>query len=135
MEDNHIEKTINEIKERFRQDTFPHNLGVKIVCLEPGYSKVQMMITTEMQNLHGMAHGGVIFTLADTALGLAANIRGKAVSLQVSINYIRPVQPGTVLFAMGVEEELTKSTGIYNVTVETEEGKKIALFRGVVFRV
>lgn len=135
MENKHLEKTISEIKEKFHQDTFPHNLGVKIVCLEPGYSKVQMMITTAMRNLHGMAHGGVIFTLADTALGLAANTRGKAVGLQVSINYIRPVQPGTILFAMGVEEELTKSVGIYNVTVETEEGKIVARFRGVVFRV
>ena len=135
MDDNKIENTIMQIRERFHQDTFPHNLGVKIVSLEPGYAKVQMTVTTEMKNLHGMAHGGVIFTLADTALGLAANTRGKAVGLQVSINYVRPVHPGTILFAMGVEEELTKSTGIYNVTVETEEGKKIALFRGVMFRV
>ncbi len=135
MEDSCVEQTINEIKEKFEQDNFPRKLGVSIVNVGPGYAKVQMTVSEDMQNFHGMAHGGVIFTLADTAFGLAANTRGKAVGLQVSINYIRPVKSGTVIFAVGEEEELTKSTGIYNITVETEDGKKVALFRGVVFRV
>ena len=134
MTDNKAEHAIKEIKEKFTKDYFPYNLGIKIIDLAPGFSQVQFTVTSEMQNLHGMAHGGAIFTLADTALGLAANTRGKAVGLQVSINYIRPVKPGTLLIATGEEEQLTKSTGIYNVTVRNEEGKKVALFRGVVFR-
>lgn len=128
------EQIISEIMEKFHKDTFPHNLGITIVELRLGYSRVRLQITKEMQNLHGMVHGGAIFTLADTALGLAANTRGKAVGLQVSINYIRPVTPGTALIATGEEEQLNKTTGVYNVTVETEDGKKVALFRGVVFR-
>lgn len=135
MEDNSIEQTIREIREKFSDDYYPYHLGVEIVSIDAGYSKIKLAITTKMKNLHGMAHGGVIFTLADTAFGLAANTRGKAVGIQVSINYLRPVMPGDVLIAIGEEEELTRSTGIYNVTVETEEGKKVALFRGVVFRI
>lgn len=135
MEDKSIEQTIREIKEKFDDDYYPYSLGVKIVSMDAGYSKIKLATTRRMKNLHGMIHGGVIFTLADTAFGLAANTRGKAVGIQVSINYLRPVMPGDVLIAIGEEEELTKSTGIYNVTVETEEGKKVALFRGVVFRI
>ncbi|EEG77981.1 hydroxyphenylacetyl-CoA thioesterase PaaI [Dethiobacter alkaliphilus] len=134
MSDNNMEQTIKDIKAKFNKDYFPFNLGIEIVELAAGFAQVKFTVTKEMQNLHGMAHGGAIFTLADTALGLAANTRGKAVGLQVSINYIRPAKPQTVLIATAEEEQLTRSTGIYNVTVATEAGKKVALFRGVVFR-
>jgi acyl-CoA thioesterase len=72
MESEFVEVNIAEIKEKFI-GTFPHSLGVEILSLEPGYSKIKMTVTQQMLNLHGMAHGGAIFTLADSALGLAAN--------------------------------------------------------------
>ncbi|MBS4021001.1 MAG: hydroxyphenylacetyl-CoA thioesterase PaaI [Dethiobacter sp.] len=123
-----------EIKAKYAADTFPQKMGIKLVELTPGYARVEVKVTEDMLNFHNIAHGGAIFTLADTAFGLASNSRGPAVALQVSINFISAVDPGTVIFATAVEEQLTRKTGIYNITVASEEGKTVALFRGVVYR-
>ena len=133
MDDNN-DRMVDEVKRNFKQDAFPLKLGVRLVELNPGFSKVEMKVTREMLNLHGIAHGGAIFTLADTAFGLASNTRGPAVALQVSINYIRSVNPDTMVYAMAEEEELTRKTGISNITVQTAEGKAVALLRGTVYR-
>ncbi len=125
---------VSEIKKKYTDDTFPYGLGIRLMEAGPGYAGVELVIKEDMLNLHGTAHGGVIFTLADTAFGLAANTRGTAVALQASINYIRAVKPGTRLVATAREEYLTRKTGIYNITVQDEEGDTIALFRGVVYR-
>lgn len=125
---------VEALESAFSQDAFPQKLGAALMEISPGYAKVKMKITSDMVNMHGIAHGGAIFTLADTAFGLAANTRGDAVALQVSINYIRPVNPGEYAIAIATEEEVTRKTGIYSVTVETTAGNVVALFRGTVFR-
>lgn len=124
-----------KILEKYSKDLFPQSLGVKILHISPGSCQVEMVIEEKMTNFHGITHGGALFTLADTAFGLASNSRGPAVALQVSINYIAPSREGQTLIATAREEHLTKSTGIYNVNVENENGDSIALFRGVVYRV
>ncbi len=123
-----------EVKAKYEQDFFPRSMGIRLVHLSPGHSKVEMPVKEEMTNFHGITHGGALFTLADTAFGLASNSRGPAVALQVSINFIAPSTPGQLLTATASEEHLTRSTGIYSITVENEEGQLIALFRGVVYR-
>ena len=118
----------------YAEDRYPLSLGIEIKELSPGYCAAEMKITEEMTNFHNITHGGALFSLADTAFGLASNSRGPAVALQVSINYMAPSGPGQCLEATAEEESLTRSTGVYNITVHNEKKETVALFRGVVYR-
>ncbi|MGI9862620.1 hydroxyphenylacetyl-CoA thioesterase PaaI [Moorella naiadis] len=123
------------IKEKFARDTFPRSLGIELLELAPGYARVAMKLQDNMVNFHGIGHGGALFTLADTALGLASNSHGDpAVALTVTINYLVPAHPGTHLIATAEEEHRTRRTGVYRITVATGAGANIALARGTVFR-
>ncbi len=121
------------IKNNFTNDSFPQKLGIKLEDLRAGYAKLSLEIKDDMSNFHGITHGGALFTLADTAFGLASNTRGIAVALQVSINFLKATQPGNRLVAIAKEEYLTKSTGIYNITV-LHNDSIVALMRGTVYR-
>ncbi len=126
---------IEAIKDKYYSDDhFPNHLGIKIVALSLGSSIMEMEVSKEMTNFHGIAHGGALFTLADTAFGLASNSRGPAVALQVSINFMAMTTPGQRLTASAKEVTLTGSTGIYDISVENEKNEVVALFRGVVYR-
>ncbi len=124
------------LKERYyREDIFPRKLGIELVKLSPGYCRVRMEVREDMINFHGITHGGALFTLADTAFGLASNSRGAtAVALQVSVNFTAPSRPGEVLEATAQEQTLTRSTGVYDIQVEKQDGSPVALFRGTVYR-
>jgi len=132
---NNAQQYCEELKDKYyREDTYPLSLGIEIGELSPGYCRVEMEVTQNLTNFHNITHGGALFSLADTAFGLASNSRGTAVALQVSINYMAPSVPGEKLTAIASEENLTKSTGVYSVTVLNEKEETIALFRGVVYR-
>ena len=133
--DQNKDPAVEKTREKYQHDLFPLKMGIKLVEIEPGSATVQMETNDEMTNFHGIVHGGVICTLADTAFGLAGNSRGQtAVGLQTSVNFIRPVKPGTVLRATAREEQLTRTTGVYNIVVQNEKGETIALLRGTAFR-
>ncbi len=125
-----------ELMEKYwKEDRFPLSLGIELLEISPGYSRVRMEVREDMVNFHGITHGGALFALADTAFGLASNTRGTAVALQVSCNFMAPSQPGSVLEASAREEHLTRSTGIYSISVEDRSSSNtIAVFRGVVYR-
>ncbi len=131
-----VEKNLcEEIKRKYyEEDKYPLSLGIEIVELVPGYSVVEMEVTEEMDNFHQITHGGAVYSLADTAFGLASNSRGPAVAMQVSMNYLAPAFSGQVISAIAREEHITRSTGTYSVTVQNKKEEKIALFRGVVYR-
>lgn len=134
MAENRI-KLDEELKERIKDDPYPNHLGVKIIELTPGYSKVSLIIKEHMTNIHRITHGGVIFTLADVALGTASNSRGQmAVAVNVNINFIKASKVGDTLIATAREEHLGRRTANYRVTVEDEQGKLIASIQGLVFR-
>ena len=123
------------LKEKYyAQDKFPCHLGVEIVQLEPGLARVSLKVQEHMLNFHDIAHGGVLFTLADTAFGLASNLRGEAVALQVSTNFLKPARAGSILTATAQELHLTRKTGIYEVTIKNEEGEALFFFRGTAYR-
>jgi acyl-CoA thioesterase len=127
--------SLQAVKERYAADTFPRSLGIELLELAPGYARVAMTLTENMANFHGIGHGGAIFTLADTALGLASNSHGDpAIALSVTINYLSPARVGTKLVATAEEEHLTRRTGVYRLTVTTSTGENIALARGTVYR-
>lgn len=127
------ELLLKELRERYRQDHFPRKLGVEIEELLSGYARVNMKVTGDMTNFHGITHGGAIFALADTAFGLASNTRGTAVALQMSVNFVKATGAGDFLTALAEEEYLTNSTGVYRITVSRGD-ETVALLRGTVFR-
>ncbi|MBC7326037.1 MAG: hydroxyphenylacetyl-CoA thioesterase PaaI [Moorella sp. (in: Bacteria)] len=126
---------LQAIKEKYTADNFPRSLGIELLELAPGYARVAMTLKESMVNFHGIGHGGAIFTLADTALGLASNSKGvQAVALTVTINYLTPARAGMRLIATAQEEHLTRRTGVYRITVNSSGGEAIALVRGTVYR-
>ena len=122
-----------QLRERYLEDLFPQSLGIKLETVRAGYARVSMEISPEMHNFNGVTHGGALFTLADTAFGLASNTRGTALALHITVNYVKATVSGDRLTAVAEEEHLTRSTGIYRMTVFRGE-EKIALLRGTVFR-
>ena len=117
------------------KDLFSQWLGIERVEENPGYSKLKMTIRSEMCNGFEIAHGGIAFAFADSALAFAANSRGNhAVSIETSISHIKPIRLGDTILATAVEKNLSNRIGIYEVMIEKEDGELVALFKGTVFR-
>ncbi|RMA57645.1 PaaI family thioesterase [Ulvibacter antarcticus] len=116
------------------QDAFSQWLGIEILECELGRCKVAMTVRKEMLNSMGKAHGGISYSLADTAFGFSANTHGKyAVSIETSINHIEALNEGDYLIAESVIEKVNNKLG-FNV-VEVKRGDElVALFKGVVYR-
>ena len=126
---------IEALKEKFETgDLFPKSLGIELVELASGRAVVAMTVTEGMANFHGTAHGGALFTLADTAFALSCNSHGTpAVALSVTMDYMAPARPGDRLVAVAEEAQRTKRTGSYHITVTANNETKIAFFRGLAF--
>ncbi|MAO10600.1 MAG: thioesterase [Flavobacteriaceae bacterium] len=116
------------------QDAFSSWLGIEILEVKLGRCKVAMTVRKEMLNSMGKAHGGISYSLADTAFGFAANTHGKyAVSIETSINHIEALNEGDYLTAESVIEKVNNKLG-FNI-VEVKRGDElVALFKGVVYR-
>ena len=105
--------------------------GITIEEAREGYARVRMTVTAAMLNGHGTVHGGMIFALADTAFAYACNSRNvKSVAAQASIVYLEPAREGDVLVAEAEERALVGRSGVYAVTVRSEDGRAIAEFTG-----
>jgi acyl-CoA thioesterase len=118
------------------RDSASQAFGMVIEEARPGYARVSMTITAAMVNGHAIAHGGVTFTLADSAFAFACNSRNEPnVALQASISYVSAVRLGERLVAEAQERSSKARTGVYDVTVTRGEGELVALFRGVCYRI
>lgn len=124
------------IAKHIRKDPFAAHLGAEIEVIEPGYSRVSMTVTEEMLNFHGMAHGGVIFSLGDIAFAAAGNSHGQtAVALNVSISFLKATQAGDQLIAEAKEQHLGGRTALYEITVtERGTGQLVAKSQAMVYR-
>ena len=106
-------------------------LGMSLESVQPGQSHVSMDIRPDMVNGHNITHGGVIFTLADTAFACAGNSHNIVnVAANCQINFLRPALLGDTLHAHAVEQSLGRRSGVYDVRIENQNGKLVALFRG-----
>ena len=116
------------------QDAYSQWLGIEILECEIGRCKVALTIRKNMLNSMDKAHGGISYSLADTAFGFAANTHGKyAVSIETSINHIEALNEGDYLIAESVIEKVNKKLG-FNI-IEVKRGNElVALFKGVVYR-
>ncbi|WP_121667688.1 hotdog fold thioesterase [Mesonia aquimarina] len=115
-------------------DAFSQWLGIEIVEVREGYCKVKMTLKKEMLNSMKKAHGGITYSLADTAFGFACNTYGKkAVSIETSINHIEALEEGDVITAESDVKSQKNKLGFYIVEVKKED-QLVALFKGVTYR-
>ena len=120
----------------FERDPTSRNLGMKLEEIRPGYARMSMTVRDDMLNGHASCHGGYIFMLADSAFAFACNSHNvNTVGAGCTIDYLAPGRPGDVLVAEAVEQALQGKTGVYDVSVTDQDGRKIALFRGKSHRV
>ena len=116
----------------FARDSASAGLGMRIDEVTPGGAVLSMSVRPDMLNGHGICHGGFIFTLADSAFAFACNSRNQSTVAQHNvISYLAPGMAGDVLTARAEETDLSGRSGIYDVTVTNQDGRKIASFRGL----
>ena len=118
-----------------QQDLFSQWLGIEVLEIKEGYSKIKMTVRKEMINGFGIVHGGVAFSLADSAFAFACNNRNVlSVALDTAINFIKPVHIDDVLTAEAKELHNGKSTGLYHITITNQKKHVVAIFKGTCFR-
>lgn len=128
--------TANQIVDSMMEkDYFSQWLGIRRLGESAGSCELSMTIRREMLNGFGIAHGGITYALADSALAFAANGYGKkAVSVETSISHTIALKEGETITAKATEESLSKRIGIYRILITNEAGQVVAVFKGVVYR-
>jgi acyl-CoA thioesterase len=122
---------MSSASDMMRRDRASAALGMHVDVMEPGHAVVSMLVREDMLNGHDVAHGGMIFALADTTFAIACN-EGENVTLAAGadITFLRPVSAGTTLKATAHRRSLVGRTGLYDVQVVGEDGAVVAEFRG-----
>jgi len=114
----------------FDADVASRGLGMELVEVGDGTATVRMRVGTAMVNGHGIAHGGYVFLLADTAFACACNSRGRVtVAAGADVTFIAPARVGDLLVASAAERVSYGRSGIYDVTVRRGDDV-VAEFRG-----
>jgi acyl-CoA thioesterase len=118
------------------RDNATHALGMELVGIEPGKAVLRMKVRSDMINGHHICHGGLIFTLADSAFAYACNSYNlNTVASACSIDFLAPGREGDVLEATAFERSASGRTGVYDVEVKVVGGNTVALFRGKSYRI
>jgi acyl-CoA thioesterase len=126
------QQVVNHMMEH---DLFSQWLGIEVLNIKEGYSKIVMTVRKEMINGFGIVHGGIAFSLADSAFAFACNNRNNlSVALDTSINFTKPVHVDDVLTAEAKELHNGRSTGLYHITITNQRDHIVALFKGTCFR-
>jgi len=116
-------------------DAFSQWMGIEVLEIKEGYSKIKMTIRKEMVNGFGIVHGGIPFSLADSAFAFACNNRNNlSVALDVTITFTKAVNIGDELTAEAKEVHNGRSTGVYLISVTNQHNEQVALFKGTCFR-
>lgn len=119
----------------YDSDPFSKWLGVELVSIETGSCILKMTVRNEMLNGFGVAHGGISFSLADSAFAFACNTHGRhSVSIHCTVEHVAPVFEHDVLTAEAREDNLGKSVSNYAIKVTKQDGTSVAFFRGVAYR-
>jgi acyl-CoA thioesterase len=123
------------VADMMAKDAFSQWLGIDVVDIRPNGATVRMTVREEMVNGFGVCHGGIAFSLADSALAFASNTHGRlTVSIENSITYPKAISPGDLLIAHAEEESATNRLGFFRVTVRRADEEIVALFRGTVYK-
>ncbi len=123
------------VSKMFDNDWFSQWLGIERVKIEPGICVLKMTVRKEMLNGFGIAHGGITYSLADSALAFASNSHGRmAVSVETSISHTLQLFEGDLITATAEEMSLSNKIAVYQVTVKNQKEEIVALFKGTVYR-
>ena len=123
------------VSHMMENDFFSQWMGVEVLEVKEGYSRIKMSIRKEMVNGFGIVHGGIPFSLADSAFAFACNNRNNlSVALDVNIVFTKAVNIGDELIAEAKEFHNGRSTGVYLITVSNQRNEQIAFFKGTCFR-
>ncbi|MBS1563962.1 MAG: hotdog fold thioesterase [Bacteroidetes bacterium] len=127
-----VSKIIDRMMEK---DYFSQWLGIERLEEREGFCKLRMTVRKEMCNGFEIAHGGISFSFADSALAFASNSLGReAVSIETSISHVKPLKAGDVIIATAMQQSVTNRIGNYYIEVQRESGEIVALFKGTVYR-
>ena len=123
------------VDKMYINDAFSQWLGIEVVEVKDGYCKSQMTVRKEMLNGFQIAHGGIAYSLADSALAFASNSHGrKSLSVETSISHTVSVKEGNVLKATTKELFLSDKIGVYLITITNQKNEQVAHFKGTVYR-
>lgn len=123
------------VSHMMENDLFSQWLGIEVLEVKEGYSKIKMTVRKEMINGFGIVHGGIAFALSDSAFAFACNNRNVlSVALDTAINFLKPVHTGDVLTAEAKELHNGRSTGLYHITITNQHDHVVAFFKGTCFR-
>ena len=115
----------------YARDRAAQALGITVDEVGPGYARTRMIVRPDMINGHDICHGGMIFTLADTAFAYACNSHNRiAVAQHCAITFLTPAKSGDALIATARELTKVGRNGVYDVIVAREDGEMVATFRG-----
>ncbi len=118
------------------RDAATHALGMELVAVGPGTATLRMPVRADMVNGHHICHGGMMFTLADSAFAYACNSYNQnTVASACHIDFLAPAREGDLLEAEAIERSASGRTGVYDITVRVVGGKTVALFRGKSYRI
>ena len=125
----------NVVAKMYDSDWFSQWLGIERVNIAPGTCTLRMTVRKEMLNGFQILHGGITYSLADSALAFASNSHGrKSVSVETSISHVEACKEGDVITAVAEEVSLSNKIGVYYITVRNQHDQKVALFKGTVYR-
>jgi acyl-CoA thioesterase len=120
----------------FDRDACAARLGIELVETGLRRATLRMTIRPDMLNGHGQAHGGMLFALADTAFALACNSEDEVtVASSATIEFVGPVEEGTVLTAVAIGRQQGRRLGVYDIEITDGDGRTVALFRGRSYRI
>jgi len=119
----------------YKNDAFSQWLGIEVVEVKDGYCQLKMTVQKKMLNGFQIAHGGIAYSLADSALAFASNSHGrKSISVETSISHTVSVKEGDVLTAITEELSLSDKIGVYLITITNQDNQEVAYFKGTVYR-
>ena len=133
MESNSLPEKV--VSKMFDADWFSQWLGIERLEVKQGRCVLRMTIRKEMLNGFAIAHGGITYSLADSALAFASNSHGRmSVSVETSISHTESLKEGDVIIATAEEMSLSNKVAVYHVTITNQNNKVVALFKGTVYR-
>jgi len=119
----------------FDNDPFSRWMGMELVSIGDGTCTLQMRVRAEMLNGFGVAHGGITFSLADSAFAFACNSSGRhTVSIHCTVEHVAPVFENDLLTATATEDNLGSMISNYSIRITNQDGLAVAFFRGVAYR-
>ncbi len=126
-------QNLEALRRHFENDRFAAANGMRLVELRPGYAKTTLQVEDRHLNNLGIVQGGVVFTLADFAFGVAAKTGGKAaVAVNAAISFLRPTRTGS-LTAEATEVSRSRRLSVCTVRVTNESGQLVALVQGTAY--